>query len=80
MSGGEFWLMYRLAERVDQVIVGRQYLVNQFMYGSFFSEWAAGALAYEMFGQKHPFEDRTFEKRSYDVKYLPQLDGCVCLF
>ena len=45
-----------------------------------FLEWAAGALAYEMFGQKHPFEDGTFDKRSYDVKYLPQLDGCVCLF
>lgn len=40
-------------------------------------EWAAGQLAYEMFGQDHPFQDETVDKGSYDVEDLPQLKGFV---
>ncbi|XP_028410976.1 serine/threonine-protein kinase PINK1, mitochondrial-like isoform X2 [Dendronephthya gigantea] len=38
-------------------------------------EWAAGALAYEMFGQKHPFDDPNLKKESYEVTELPELKG-----
>ena len=38
-------------------------------------EWAAGALAYEIFGQKHPFQNRNVDKESFDVDDLPELKG-----
>ena len=47
------------------------------VYSPIWLEWAAGALAYEMFRQDHPFQDDTVDKGSYDVEDLPQLKGFV---
>ncbi len=42
-----------------------------------FIEWTAGALAYEIFGQEHPFrnKDKPIDKESYDISDLPELKG-----
>ncbi|CAB4037827.1 Serine threonine- kinase PINK1, mitochondrial [Paramuricea clavata] len=38
-------------------------------------EWAAGAIGYEIFGQKHPFQNQTVDKESYNIDHLPELKG-----
>ncbi|CAB3996866.1 Serine threonine- kinase PINK1, mitochondrial, partial [Paramuricea clavata] len=38
-------------------------------------EWAAGAIAYEIFGQKHPFQNQAVDKESYNIGDLPELKG-----
>jgi hypothetical protein len=43
-----------------------------------FTEWAAGALAYEMFGQKNPFKNQNY-KEIYSVDDLPELKGYVLI-
>ena len=47
------------------------------VYSPIWLEWAAGALAYEMYGQDYPFQDETVDKGSYDVEDLPELKGLV---
>ena len=40
-------------------------------------EWAAGAIAYEIFGQEHPFQNQGVDKESYNIDHLPELKGYV---
>lgn len=65
-KGGNTELM---APEVACAKPGRGHAINY----SKADEWAAGALAYEMFGQKNPFEGNSVEKKTYESHDLPEL-------
>lgn len=53
-------------------------LNTQFYFSLFlFLEWAAGVLAYEMFGQQNPFEQHCLNKKTYKISDLPKLGKYV---
>ena len=51
--------------------------LNDFHFILSVLEWAAGAIAYEIFGQKHPFQNQAVDKESYNIGDLPELKGYV---